>query len=96
MGQRLGVPLVEQVGGGSRPQTECCAALPPAPALPRVWPTLQLMRADASPWPQAVRCSLLLLRPPLQGLSEERQLWRSGVRVNLLGTRVTAPKCKAE
>jgi hypothetical protein len=32
----------------------------------------------------------------LQGLSEERQLWRSGVRVNLLGTRVTAPKRKAE
>ncbi len=29
---------------------------------------------------------------PLQGIAEERQLWRMGVAVNLRGTRVLMPK----
>lgn len=32
----------------------------------------------------------------LQGLSEERQLWRMGARVNLLGTKAWVPKGKAD
>lgn len=28
----------------------------------------------------------------VQGLAEERQLWRSGVRVNLTGNRVVLPQ----
>lgn len=30
--------------------------------------------------------------PAVQGLAEERQLWRSGVRVNLTGNRVVLPQ----
>jgi len=31
-----------------------------------------------------------------QGLTEERQLWRMRVRVNLRGTRIVLPKRKVE